>query len=260
MKVKVTLLLALFTIVAGYLFNNTKYDEKRVVSNVVEQRKIVKENVTPSTVEDKYHLDTTQQNHIVSQSLFHEQVYQTVNYQIESSYLAELDWIELLDEENLTATDAMLHLQPMLSRSEAELRLAALTTISEYQYEEINYDLIEALNDPNPVIRETVVESFSMQKDDSVIAYLEPSLHDPAPQVRIAAIWAIAQLENDQSVYALSALLSDPNDDIRLNAVAALGEIGGDTSIYYLKGQLNDPDERIRQNVASILYEIEAEF
>ncbi|MBW9274941.1 MAG: HEAT repeat domain-containing protein [Candidatus Thiodiazotropha sp. (ex. Lucinisca nassula)] len=254
MKVTGSILLALFVIVAGYWICSTQsHNEIAIYENVIEQTSKL------SPVQDLSHQASSNVENTVqgeNQKLLND----TATNLPEEKYSAELQWIEMVEDENLFAIDTMHHLQPMLSHSEPALRLAAVNAISGYKHSEINHTLTDALYDPNPVIRATVVESLSMQMDDSMIAYIEPALYDPNLQVRIAAIWAIAELESEQGVYALAALLSDQTVDIRLNAVAALGEMGRETSIHYLKNQRHDPDERIRRNVAAILDEIEADF
>ncbi|MEW8070776.1 MAG: HEAT repeat domain-containing protein [Candidatus Thiodiazotropha sp.] len=255
MKVTGSLLLALFVIVAGYWICSTRsHNEIAIYENVIEQTD------KPSPVQEISHQASSNVDKTV-QGENPELLNDTATNLPEERYSAELQWIEMVEDENLSAIDTMHHLQPMLSHSEPALRLAAVNAISGYKHSEINHTLIDALYDPDPVIRATVVESLSMQMDDAMIAYIEPALYDPNLQVRIAAIWALAELESEQGVYALAALLSsDQNVDIRLNAVAALGEIGRETSIHYLKNQRYDSDERISQNVTAILDEIEADF
>lgn len=254
MKVTGSILLALFVIVAGYWICSTQsHNEIAIYESVIEQTD------KPSPAQDLSHQDSSNVDKTV-QGENPEILNDTPINPPEERYSAELQWIEMVEDENLSAIDTMHHLQPMLSHSEAVLRLAAVNAISGYRHSEINHTLIDALYDPNPVIRATVVESLSMQMNDSMIAYIEPALYDPNLQVRIAAIWAIAELESEQGVYALAALLSDQNDDIRLNAVAALGEIGRETSMHYLNNLRHDSDERIRRNVAAILDEISIDF
>ena len=181
---------------------------------------------------------------------------------LKEAYFDRLKWEypEVLEGGELVYADVFLLIGPMLSHVKPEARLQAVTLLGEYRHHGINYDIVHALEDPDPIVRIAVIEALSMQRDEFMVFYIEPALYDQDQTVRLAAIRAIAEGENEQSVYALSGLLSDRDADIRLNAVSALGEIGGEASIYYLKQKLYDSDRRIRRNAEAILDELDAVY
>jgi HEAT repeat protein len=163
---------------------------------------------------------------------------------------------DALEDEDSVYDDALLRIQPLLSHVDPIARELAVETLGEYQHQDINYNLVHAMEDPDPDIRIAAIEALSMEKDEFAVFYIEPALYDVDERVRLSAIWAIAERENEQSVHALSGLLSDPNGDIRLNAVAALGEIGGEASTTYVLQNLYDSDPKIRRSAEDILDEL----
>ncbi|MCG8016776.1 MAG: HEAT repeat domain-containing protein [Candidatus Thiodiazotropha sp. 'RUGA'] len=183
-----------------------------------------------------------------------------VLYPAEEGYAAQSEWREMLDNEVLAESGTVQMIDPMLTHEDPALRLNAVESLIEYQHDEINNLLLEALYDTDPQVRATVAESLGMQQDEYLLTYLEPVLYDSDQNVRIAAIWAIADLESEQGIYALAPLLSDSHVEIRFNAMAAMGEIGGAACVHYLENHRYDSDERIRRSVAAILYELEADF
>jgi HEAT repeat protein len=254
MKILVaTLLLALIVIAGGYSLFNTKSQDTIVVSDKVE-------NQLSSVSRRDAELSQDISNRAVTERPENSELAQITNIiSTEENYLEELEWIELLEEENLTATDSILQLYSMLTHSEPALRLAALESISAYQHDDVKHILNKALYDPDPEIRRAAVDGLGQRMDESVISYLEAVLYDSDLQVRKAAIWAIAYLESDQGIHMLVPLLSDNHEDIRLNAVSALGEIGGENISNYLENHIHDTDENVRMSALAILNEIEAE-
>ncbi|MBW9259317.1 MAG: HEAT repeat domain-containing protein [Candidatus Thiodiazotropha sp. (ex. Lucinisca nassula)] len=181
-------------------------------------------------------------------------------YPMEERYAAYSEQLEMPEYVTLAGTESIQQVVAMLAHRDLALRLIAVESLSEYQHDDINSLLLDALYDPEPLVRAKVAESLGMQHDETLLSYLEPVLYDADQNVRIAAILAIADLESEQGIYALAPLLSDSHADIRFNAMLAMGEIGGAACVDYLQNHRYDSDERIRRNVAAILHELEAEY
>lgn len=158
--------------------------------------------------------------------------------------------------ENLPVDAAVGELLPMLSNTNAVVRLAALEALSEMNHHALLPIFSAALDDPEPQVRIVALQALGSLDEPMALSSIEPYLFDHETDVRLAAIEALADLEYEQAAQTLASLLSDQDANIRHQVVNALGEIGGEQAIAYLRQARVDPDADIRANAITILDEL----
>ena len=115
-------------------------------------------------------------------------------------------------------------------------------------------ELVKALGDTDPEIREETVDVMADMEDERVIGHLtRVLLSDKDGDVRESAAMALEDLADRRSIGPLVRALRDPYAGVRESAVDALREIGGEDVIRPLMGALKDEDEDVREAAARAL-------
>jgi len=91
--------------------------------------------------------------------------------------------------------------------------------------------LAEALDDPDPGVREQTVDALSRLGDELAIPHLEEALESTDASIRAQAAWGLGRLRAAPSSSALERLLSDEDDEVREQAAWSLGMIRSETSV-----------------------------
>lgn len=103
--------------------------------------------------------------------------------------------------------------------------------------------IINKLNDPNRLVKVSLVWCLGSSNDSRVIDPLITSLEDN--EVRKASIINLVRL-NDKSVQPLIKALNNENSNIRRGSVSALGDIGDKRALDPLINSLQDKDWNVK--------------
>lgn len=113
-----------------------------------------------------------------------------------------------------------------------ETRLWATRALAHIRRPETIQPLLQVVNDPDPEVRATAIESLGSFHDPRVLPILRAALHDTAAAVRKEAAIALGRQPLDPSalIVDLKPLLFDLNLEVAWQAILALGRIGGEES------------------------------
>ncbi|TWT62662.1 HEAT repeat domain-containing protein [Rubinisphaera italica] len=116
--------------------------------------------------------------------------------------------------------------------------------------------LLHNLKDPQPEIRERVVDAIGPIGDESIVVELEAMLkEDRSEAVRAACAKALGDIGDAESVEALEVALSD-TVQVRIKAAISLGQIGNPSAMLSLTAMLRDQMPEIRYHASQALAEI----
>jgi hypothetical protein len=102
--------------------------------------------------------------------------------------------------------------------------------------------VVFALDDPDPEVREDALEALESIDDPAVNAALSKALNDENPDVREAAMDVLAELESPNTLASLEQALSYGDEDMRESALEILEEMSDPKAIDIIieTGLLND--------------------
>jgi HEAT repeat protein len=106
--------------------------------------------------------------------------------------------------------------------------------------------LSQSLDEPNWVLRWTVVETLAWLQAPCIIPSLLLMLGDENWMVKIASIRALVELKADSVARQIEQLLKDSNTAVREAAAEALGELADTQSLLALEFGLSDNDQFVR--------------
>jgi HEAT repeat protein len=106
--------------------------------------------------------------------------------------------------------------------------------------------LSQSLDEPNWVLRWTVVETLAWLQAPCIIPSLLLMLGDENWMVKIASIRALVELKADSVTRQIENLLKDSNTAVREAAAEALGELADTQSLLALEFGLTDNDQFVR--------------
>jgi HEAT repeat protein len=114
-------------------------------------------------------------------------------------------------------------------------------------------NLINALDNPNPTVKLSVLQIFWKFEDTRIEKHLIKLLNDPSPLVRRRAISLIYNAGGDKVVPRIIEALKDNDNSVRTEAVRALGYIQDKRALDPLIGILNDDDDNVKAAALSSL-------
>ena len=120
-------------------------------------------------------------------------------------------------------------------------------------------DLISALDDPDPLIREDAIEALGDRGDPEAVSGLWRALYSQEACLKLSAIEALADIGTDEAAIALGQLLSDDDAEMREAVVDALADIGTNAARGYLDQALADSDSNVRATASEALVELLSE-
>jgi HEAT repeat protein len=101
--------------------------------------------------------------------------------------------------------------------------------------------------EPDPLVRQAVIQSISQFRTPMAQQVLEAGLNDENPAVRVASCRALGRRAEAVSIPRLSAALREDKDiDVRLAATSALGKIKSDEAVQALAAALDDRDPALQ--------------
>ena len=117
--------------------------------------------------------------------------------------------------------------------------------------------LAEALNDPDPKVREMAIRALDKIRDESAVDLLIQALADSSTEIRQRAARALGKIEDPRAIQALGIALNDEDPEVRQRVIRALGDIEDESAVEWLIPVLTDPNVEIRREAAQALGEIE---
>ncbi len=112
--------------------------------------------------------------------------------------------------------------------------------------------LLIALDDPDWLVRWSVVEALAWIRDVSTIGKLSKMLHDPNWTIRAAAINALIEIQDTDATEAILECLSDPYPMVQETAIEALGKLGDARAIPELARILATEKDHMLLRLAAV--------
>ncbi|MDR1778130.1 MAG: HEAT repeat domain-containing protein [Desulfovibrio sp.] len=133
-----------------------------------------------------------------------------------------------------TALEVCIHLhsrnlnerfKARLTDPDAMQRMMAVYALGRYGVEQNIGEIIDALKDEDPGVRQVAVEAFLNlgAEAEQYLRYLLPCLFDENKDVRVAFVDLLGHIGTPSTVVHLSAALDDENEWVRIRAIEALG-------------------------------------
>jgi HEAT repeat protein len=113
-------------------------------------------------------------------------------------------------------------------------------------------ELIGALRDPRPAVRENAALELGRLKAAPAIPALRETLEDRYVYARLAAAEALGRMADEAGLSVLRTALQDPDSAIRLRASGALGRLGKGEGYDAVVQTLNDPGEGPLRRVMAV--------
>lgn len=101
-------------------------------------------------------------------------------------------------------------------------------------YKSIRQDFIDALDDPEHLVRWVAIDALARLADPEAVPALLLRLQDPSWTVRIAAIRALNEIGDVAAVYELTHMVNDPNPNVQEAAVETIGHLGSHRDVPLL--------------------------
>ena len=107
--------------------------------------------------------------------------------------------------------------------------------------ESLKDELLELMNDENPLVREAAAEGLGEMRDASILGSLTSALaNEPDWSVRCDILYALGEIKDTRAVKTLCRSLEDSIPRVRFSAAVALGKIGDTTAVNALINSLDD--------------------
>jgi len=141
---------------------------------------------------------------------------------------------------------------PSLTDENSDVKYQAVIAMSAaLECEEVEDALMELLTNPEPEIRDILVEILGRSRSGSLLPKLLPELLSPVYTRKYLAIQILGRLKNPQADQPLQKQLEDESDEIRAHVYTALSTIKGDgLPGGILERGLKDPSPSVRKAVA----------
>ncbi len=137
-----------------------------------------------------------------------------------------------------------------LNDPEPSVREQAISVLGELRYEPAAESFIQSLSDAEPAIRERAAWALGMLRTDQAIEPLRTALGDGDDSVREQAAWALGMIRDERGVEALLEAARDTAPNVREQAVWSLGMIQDERATEALVAALRDEDPDVREQAA----------
>ncbi len=113
---------------------------------------------------------------------------------------------------------------------------------------------LQLQNSPDPLVRQTVVETLPRFRNPDIVPFMIAYILDPVPEVRTAAIFGISEFDRDALPALHEILRYNESRELRLSVLELIEGILEPESIPVLIDMLSDPDPLVSGKSAEILY------
>ena len=113
---------------------------------------------------------------------------------------------------------------------------------------------LQRLDSPDPLVRQTVVETLPRFKNPEIVPFMIGYILDPVAEVRTAAIFGIAEFDREALPALHEVLRYGESKELRLSVLELIEGILEPESIPVLVDMLGDPDPLISGKSAEILF------
>ncbi|MFZ1430071.1 MAG: HEAT repeat domain-containing protein [Geminicoccaceae bacterium] len=134
-----------------------------------------------------------------------------------------------------------------LSDPDAEVRRAAVASLTALAAKEQTAALAERLTDANAVVRRAAVGALMQLEAKEQAPAIVARLGDQDVDVGQAAVVALRTFRAKEQIPAIVQLLADPETNTRLAALSGLRALGAAQEIPAVAARLADPDAEVRQ-------------
>lgn len=153
-------------------------------------------------------------------------------------------------DETATPDDLLLLTKPYNSPFD---RFEAIGALGDSHDAISEITLLGLLHDPDPAIRESVVESLASLGTYGAVQGLGYALTDADPLVRLSALEFLADIGTSDALQALTVTFGDPDADFRLAAVYELADAESEAASGLLQQFLSDADPVVRNTASELL-------
>ena len=146
------------------------------------------------------------------------------------------------------------HLADELHTLDPKRRFRALQVVQALHLEkELPAHLVTLMNDPDRVVRATVVRVLGVVRMLEAMQAIVAALGDPDQRVQANAIEVLGEVHSEKFVGLLEPFLRHPNSRVRANAARALIRLDYAPAREVLFSMLEDPSERMRLSAVWVL-------
>lgn len=143
-----------------------------------------------------------------------------------------------------------------LGHEDPTRRRDVVRMLSGHPAERVSELVLEAMNDPEPIVRVEAAEAAGRLRLRAAVSPLLDWMNDPEPRARLAAGRALGRIGDPRALASLTRALGDTDAAVRRGAVEALGTIASTTPLVAIIGRLDDVDATVRVAAAEALARI----
>lgn len=143
-----------------------------------------------------------------------------------------------------------------LNKADLEFEILIIILLGNFESKKAFQVLIRKLEDKNPGIRKSAVQSLGKIKDPKAIDPVLRHISDENPEIRNAAAYSLGTLKAEKAISSILEMLFEEDSELRITAAYALGNIGSTKAVDSLLETLNDSNPWVRKYAVESLGKI----
>jgi HEAT repeat protein len=148
-------------------------------------------------------------------------------------------------------------LSALLDSGSVTEKVTAARSLATFRSSEARNALMQALDDPEPSVRQEAALSLGVFTGKRVVLRLVALLDSESdPMVKAVVAEALGQMKSRRATHPLVEVLWDPSVDVRLAASKALGQIADPGATLALAERLQDSSAAVRRTAAASMARI----